>query len=73
MCDFGEASSSTPRVIAPSTSYMLSITSTFDTQVSGIDQTVLSGLTQSMAIVVDEQTILYLAYSESSNHYLTKV
>ena len=24
-----------------------------------------------MAIVVDEQTILYLGYSESSNHYLT--
>ena len=73
MCDFGEESSSTPRVIAPSTSYMSGITTDLDIELSGIDPPVLSGLTQSMAIVVDEQTILYLGYSESSNHYLTKV
>ena len=73
MCDFGEDSSATPSVIAPSTGYMSGITTDLDTEVSGIDPTVLSGLTQSMAIVVDEQTILYLGYSESSNHYLIKV
>ena len=73
MCDFGIEDSATPRVIAPRTSYMSSITLDLDTEVSGIDPPVLSGLTQSMAIVVDEQTILYLGYSESSNHYLIKV
>ena len=74
LCDFGPDSSSTPRVIAPSaTNYFPAITANFDTEVSGFDPTVLSGLTESMTIVVDEQTILYLAYSESSNHYLTKV
>ena len=72
MCDFGEDSSSTPRVIAPSTSKS-GITLDLDTEVSGIDPPVLSRLTQSMAIVVDEQTIFYLGYSESSNHYLIKV
>ena len=73
MCDFGPESSITPRVIAPSTSYMSGIESKLDTEVSGIDPAVLSGLTQSMAIVVDERTILYLGYSETNNHYLVKV
>ena len=73
MCDFGEESFVTPRVIAPSTSYTSGITTDLDTEVSDIDPPVLSGLTQSMAIVVDGQTILYLGYSESGNHYLTKV
>ena len=62
-----------PRVIAPSTSYMSGVVSKLDTEVSGIDPAMLSGLTQSMAIVVDEQTILYLGYSETNNHYLLKV
>ena len=65
---------SIPRVIAPrASSYMMGIISTFDTVVSGIDPPVLSGLIQSLAIVVDNQTILYMGYSETSNYYLTKV
>ena len=50
MCDFGGESSFTPRVIAPSTGYMSGIITDLDTEVSGIDPTVLSRLTQSMAI-----------------------
>ena len=69
MCDFDEETIAAPKVIAPSASN----TSDLDTEVSGIDPPVLGGLTQSMAIVVCEQTILYLGYSENSNHYLTKV
>ena len=72
MCDFG-AGRTTPRIIAPSTSYMSGVISELDTEVSGIDPTILSGLTQSMAIVIDEQIILYLGYSETNNHYLVKV
>ena len=68
MCDFGEGGS-VPRVIAPESS----ITDDLDTEVSGIDSSVLNGLTQSMAIFVDGQTILYLGYSDSSGHYLSKV
>ena len=75
MCQFGPTLSEHGlRAIAPSaTNYMPSVTADFDMEVSGIDPSVLSGLTQSMAIVVDEQTILYLAYTDNSNYYLMKV
>ena len=69
MCNFGEYDSGAPKVIAPSASN----TSDLDTEVSGIDPAVLSGLTQSMSIATGEQAILYLGYSENSNHYLIKV
>ena len=68
MCDFSDGTSD-PRVIAPASL----ITDGLDTEVSGIDLSVLNGLTQSMAIFVDKQTILYLGYSDPSGHYLIKV
>ena len=69
MCDFGTTSSNTPRVIAPSKSF----SSGLDMQVTGIKSPVLQGLTQTMAIGIDQVTILYLGYSEDGAHFLNKV
>ena len=68
-CDFGLDSSTTPRVIAPATTF----SSDLDTEIVGIKPSFLGGLTKTMAIAVDQHTFLYLGYSNNSDSFLVKV
>ena len=70
MCDFGTFSSATPRVIAPA----LLLTSDLDVELSdGIKSSVLQGLTQTIAIALGQEVLVYLGYSEQNAHFLSKV
>ena len=70
MCDFGTVSSTTPRVIAPSKL----LSADLDMELTnGVNSSILQGLTQTMAVTLDQQIIVYLGYSAGNGHFLSKV